>query len=320
MATSETKTDSKNVLLIGHHVNKDVVSPKEGIVKHIKSSIKEATEYGIRTDIIQIFVANPRSGKPTIEEDSPQFKELKEYVQSNPNIKFIIHSPYVSTALWTGNEYSAHIMRKELRMCNDSGILGVIIHLDSHDIQDVIKGLSKIMPKKGTKAKIYLESAHTKPDKSLYETPEKLLKLFTAIRKELDPDLDHIGFVIDTAHIFVCGADISNDVAAAKWVKGMELIHKIIPPENIIIHLNGSEFDCGDGRDKHAPLMSSNDKIWFKYKGDYKKSGLSQFLLYAREYKIPCILERRHNNLYFEDYKLLHEAEPSIRITKADTA
>lgn len=311
-----------NTLIIGPHVNKDNVSPKEGIVEHIKGAIKNANDQGINVGAVQIFIANPRTGKPTLEPDTADYKSLKTYVQDHKEIAFFVHSPYTTTALWKGSEYGAFTMRSELRICDDIGFRGVIIHLDSHDVDDVVKYLPKLMPKlpkdpTSGLAKIFLETPHVKPNISHYETPEKIAKLFSAIREHVDPHLTRIAHCIDTAHLWSCGVDLSSAEAAAKWIKGMELIHKILPPENIMIHLNGSVYECGNGNDKHAQLGATDDKMWGMYKSeDYNKSGLSQFISYAKEYHIPMILERRDHSLYKPDYELLYEHEPSIRIQK----
>ena len=286
------------MLIIGPHVNKELVSPKEGIVEHIKAAVKNAHDEGVNVGAVQIFIANPRTGKPTFEPDTADYKALKEYVQTHPEIGIYVHSPYTTTALWKGSEYAAYTMRSELRICDDIGLRGLIIHLDTHDIPDVIKYLPKIMPKlpKGKVhglAKIYLETPHTKPASSHYETPEKIAKLFEAIREHIDSELNRLGFCADVAHMHTCGVNLSSAEDAAKWIKGMELIQKILPSENILIHLNGSVYERGDGRDKHSCLMTPDDKIWGMYKSeDYKKSGLSQFIAYAKEYGIPMILER----------------------------
>ena len=208
--------------------------------------------------------------------------------------------------------------------------MGLVFHLDTHDIDDVIKNLPSIMPKLPEKhtpglAKFYLESPHTKPEKSLYESPKKILKLFTAIRKNIDPHLNRVGFCLDTAHIWTSGVDISDYQSAYDWLVELTIIQTVLPPENIVFHLNGSYYSCGDGRDKHAQLMGADDKIWGKYRQEgktepsrktYMKSGLFAFTEYAKRFRIPCVLERHSAMEYYSDYRLLYDEEPSIRIKK----
>lgn len=315
------KVSQKSMLLIGPHVNKDVVNPKEGLADHIKATIKEASDHGVNVRAIQIFIANPRTGKSTLEIGSAQCKELKTYIADHPEIFFVAHSPYVTTALWADNAYAGHIMRAEMKIADDIGLRGIVMHLDSHGIDDVVKYLPKIMPKLSNLRvlglpKIYLESSHTKPDKAKYNNPEDIAKLFSRIRKEIDPHLNRLSFCLDTAHQYVSGVDLSSKENAAKWIEGMKLIHNVLPPENIMIHLNGSLFNCGDGRDAHAQLMVSDDKLWGAYKDKYAESGLAQFINYAKEFNIPMILERRHGYMYTSDYELLYEHVPSIRVTQ----
>lgn len=311
-------------LILGIHVNKDVVSPKEGLVEHIKESIKEANDHGINIGAIQVFIANPRTGEPTVKIDTAQYKDLKSYIEQHPEIFFVIHSPYTTTSLWEisskSHGYAGHTMRDEMKIANDSGYKGVIIHLDHHNVDDVIKNLPNTNVKlSGDKLPyVYLESPHVKPGKSHYETPEKIAKLFVAIRKYIDPQLTRTGFCIDLAHLWSTGVDISSKNDAAKWIEGMKLIHKILPPENILIHLNGSKHKLGAGIDAHAELMAADDEIWGKYKDNYKESGLAQFIAYAKEFSIPCILERRYAHLYYQDYKVLYEHEPSVRFVKKE--
>lgn len=321
MINVESKETSVNKFIVGPHVHKDVVSVSKPITDHIKSAIEVAKEYGVSIGIIQIFMSNPRNGKLLIEPESSTYKELKTLIEQHAHIKFIIHSPYTSNALWSGNQYSAYTLRHDLKHCDDLGLIGTVFHLDKHDVDDVIKFLPNIMPKLPEKqkpglAKFYLESPHTKPDKSLYETPKKILKLFTAIRKNIDPYLNRIGFCLDTAHIWTSGVDIEEYKSAYDWLVELTIIQTILPPENIVFHLNGSYYNCGDGRDKHAPLMSSEDKIWGKYKDNFTKSGLYAFIEYAKRFSIPTVLERHHAEEYYSDYKLLYDNESTIRIKK----
>jgi endonuclease IV len=321
MSAENKQEKSSNKLIIGLHVNKEWEVASFPLHSHIETAINNANENGIDIGIIQVFLSNPKSGKllfdPDDKKSADKFKDFKEYIIANKEkIKVVVHSSYVSNALWAGKKhYPGYILRSEMKLCEDAQMLGTIFHLDTHGIEDVISYLPSVMPKKieNTGSRIYLESSHTKPEKSLYETPEKISKLFSAIKEKIDPNLDKIGFCLDTAHIWTSGADIQDYDSANEWLLKFAKIRDVLPMENVLIHLNGSVYEKGDGRDKHATLMSSEDKIWSKYINDYKKSGLCAILNFAREWKIPCILERKKPIDYLGDYKVLYENELSTR-------
>ena len=300
-----------NSLIVGPHVNRDMVSSKETMDKHIATAIETAKDAGINPRVIQIFISNPRNGKLIVDEKHESFEPLKKFISDNPEIKFVCHAPYTTTALWGGKNpaYAAHCLRKELKICDKLGLAGTVFHLDSHDVDDVIKGLKLLYidPKDKGGAKYYLESSHTKPNLSHYETPEKIGKLFSAIRKEIDPELSRIGFCLDTAHIWVSGEDISNEKKGNDYCAGLVNIMSIIPAKNMLIHLNGSLKNRGSGVDEHASLMQENDTIWGEYRKKYKESGLSAFIDFAKTYQIPCVLERNEPYKYLFDYKILSE-------------
>ena len=62
-----------------------------------------------------------------------------------------------------------------------------------------------------------------KPERSHYETPQKLAAFFRKVR-EVDPELQEFGLCIDTAHLWSCGVDIASREDARAWLDELEAV------------------------------------------------------------------------------------------------
>lgn len=216
------------------------------------------------------------------------------------------------------HKFICSFIRKEYERAHMAGLKGVVVHLGAPPPEVVASCVPNIIPFKscgvdinqlrvalppGASAplsaesarrmppRIYLETPHIRPEKSHYDTPEKLAALFRLIRERVDPHLRVVGLCIDTAHIWSCGVDIQSYESADGWLKRLRAVHDVIPPEAIFFHLNDELHGPGSGRDEHEPLMHGT--IWRDYRQVPARSGLAAFLEYASEFNIPTILERK---------------------------
>ena len=288
-----------------------------------------------------IFVSNPR-GLQIILKDK-EGEELKQFINKS-KMSIIAHSSYVAF-LWTKDKEKVDtylkFVLKELAVCKEYNISGLVIHLPKEGILKQ-KYIQKIMHKLINAATatgepiIYLETPAIIPMYANYDTADKLSRLFHIIHK-LDGGSSGgsssggsggssggsgsssggsgssggsqlFGLCIDTAHIWTSGNDISTYDGAKRWFTEL-MDAPYIPHDKIIIHLNDSERELGHGPDKHAALTKG--KIWEKYqtRGQLKTSGLFFIMEFAKKYNIPLILERRNKEMLADDYIVLNKLQ-----------
>jgi endonuclease IV len=110
------------------------------------------------------------------------------------------------------------------------------------------------------------------------------VKVMSEVAKEWEKTngrLPNWGICIDTAHCFVTGQVLTTSENVKKFTD----VADELPVK--AIHLNGSKYGLYSGKDVHAETMSLSDQIWGK-----DASGLKSLLEWARNKRIPLILER----------------------------
>jgi endonuclease IV len=306
--------------MFGPHVDRKHArgTGRPSITAHIRAARAAARKVDFDATAFQVFVAGPRNMSITLRPE--EAKELRKYVEDQ-KVFVVAHGTYMDYP-WHGALYPPKFIQKELRLCEEAGISGLVVHLGKPDISQVVKYLPAILsPQKGEtettqdRALLYLETPHAKPQSSHYETPEKLAKLFTEIRK-VDKGLCRVGLCIDTAHLWSCGVDISDYAKAEKWLRRLEAVSRVIPPNRIMLHLNDSHDKLGSGLDHHAPL--ADGLIWKKYKGRMAHSGLAAFVHYALRNKVPTILERKPPKALLDDYTTLASISKELLLTDSE--
>lgn len=271
--------------------------PKMTITQHIKGAIKEAKSFGYDVNFFQIFISGPQRLKLLLSDEEKD--ELRKFIRNTSEvpIKVIAHSAFAAYP-WTGVPYPAIFIKKELKVCRRAGLHGLVVHLGKQDIPEVMENITNLMI--DNCPLIYLETPSLKPVNSYYVNPKDIGLLFKSIKK-IDPDLEHFGLCIDSAHLWTSGIDIQSYENAAAWLD--EIMKQGIPTKNIIIHLNDSKTPMSSGIDQHAMLMEG--LIWKSYIDSPKKSGLYAFLDFSYNYQIHIILERRIRDELIHDYCLL---------------
>lgn len=289
-------------MFFGPHVNRSqLIDHNNDIIQHIEDAREYShNESGMDISAVAIFVGGPRTRKITLLAD--ERVALKSYIERS-NIQVIAHSSY-SAQPWRGDPDAARYICEELNVCQESGIIGLVVHLPKLPIANIMKYISRLLVLNAPDVKIYLETPAVNPKESYYETPKKLTKLFKEIRK-IDPNLERFGLCIDTAHLWTSGVDISTLENAENWIKELEANSDIIPHNNVMIHLNDSERPLGVGPDKHAGLAMG--KIWSSYKSAPAKSGIAAFIDYALRHQLITILERKPQEALKSDYLILRK-------------
>ena len=290
----------------GPHVNRyHAPGDRPGIVEHIKAAREDAiAEASFKITAVSIFVGGPKNRKITL---SPEEREsLREYVNET-GLRVIAHSSY-SAQPWKGDPDAARYIREELEVCQEAGIVGLVVHLPKLPVENVMRYISRLYNPNVNSVRLYLEIPAVRPTESFYETPKKLAKLFTKIREQLDTELNSFGLCLDSAHLWTCGVDMETYEAANSWLRDLESVADIIPPDRIMVHLNDSLREIGVGPDAHAALALG--KIWEGYRKKLDKSGIAAITDYAQRHDTPIILERKPKEMLKNDYLILRELIP----------
>jgi len=287
--------------MFGPHVQRDFASgPRPSLYKHIKVAQEQASECGFPMKAFQIFIGGPRKRELTIRND-----EIESFVKNTKELFVVVHGAFPDFP-WHGHDKAIQFIRKELKVCKKIKAKGLVIHLPALPHKYVLQNIKALLVP-GSKVKIYLETPAVRPDKSYYHTPKLLAALFNQIKK-IDPN-GQIGLCIDTAHLWSCGINLTKRSSAQNWLDEFIALD-IVSKDNLIFHLNDSDYELGNGNDKHAALTQGN--IWKEYSQMPEKSGLAAFLEFAILHNIPSILERKPFDAIAEDYTIMKQISPEL--------
>ena len=251
--------------MLGYHALKESSTYEEVLTQCVKDNKVKA---------MQIFVAGPRSYKLINIDHANLKKTIKKL-----NISLYAHNTHLGHP-WSGSLSVKHLIEEQLRVCELSGISGLVIHLPKKPLEVIMEVLPTLVnPLNPTT--ILLEIPSVKPDPLMsWETPEQINKLCRAIRKA---GYKNVKICVDTCHLFTSGYDVTTLKMANKWLTSIKY------PKMIgMIHLNDSAVPLCNGKDIHAPLFEG--LIWKDVKPS--KSGTRAFIQFAIDYDIPIILER----------------------------
>ncbi len=311
--------------MFGPHVNREHARARARarptITQHVAAARAQAAEVGVAAQAMQIFLASPRKMVMTMEGD--EAAELAEYLRQE-GVWGVAHNTYTAYP-WRDDakaRHAASFVREELQLAAAAGLHGLVVHLPAEP-DAVLRHIHRLYApedddKEGgaeegqARARIYLEPVYPKPEKSRYETPEKLADLFRRIRAAHDPGLQRTGLCIDTAHLWASGVDLTDYEDAEEWLERLDAVADVIPPNCIMFHLNDSEKARGGGQDHHAGLFRG--RMWERHRADPAASGASAFVEYAIRHNIPAILERRPVTALSGDYMYLHQLAPELRL------
>lgn len=228
----------------------------------------------------QIFVVGPRNFHKNLDFDKKQMiiKQTIDY-----NAALVIHGAYPDSP-WGGAAASAHNIKEEMKIADELGATGVIIHLsaDSNTNLHLIDNLID-----GTNCILWLETNAAKPTKNTFESPAKIKVLCEQLKKYNG----RCGLCVDTAHIHAGGVTLTTYEQAHSWFTPVLRTCK----ENgipLMIHLNDSTTASGSGKDEHAALMTG--QIWGPQFGlKYEDTGINYIVQMCIDNKLVCILERK---------------------------
>ena len=280
--TKQTKKSTK--LKLGCHIS---VSP----------SILDGIKYGesIGGNALQIFMGNKLSfslkQKTKLEPD--ECKTIKNYISRN-NITLFIHSPYVLNfckyPASSGRIQFQHAnIQYDLKYGSLIGAKCVVLHIGFktklseeealHNLVSNIVKIAKHMPKNIT---LGLETSACRGSEFGCSI-EELKLIWDGIHKS-NKNIKNVGFIIDTAHIFVSGYDISTVSGIQHYV---DTFDKMIGLKHILgFHINDSRYDVGEKKDEHRGI--GKGKIYNSPEG---LKALAYIKHLCNKKNIPMILE-----------------------------
>lgn len=277
---------------------KYIIGSDTSFSKFIYNTLLESINKGMLTT--QFFMGNPKSFSRSIISDD-DIKKSNTLLKRFP-LHIFTHFPYicnlsgdVNNLGWNNNnevdlklnnvlknlEYELNTLSK---LNYISG--GVVIHPGANkDRKNGLLSISKSINKLkfSQNSKLILEVCAGEGNKLC-----KNLSELKFILDNISPSLlSNIGICIDTCHIFASGeydlrkkSEIDRLFNEFDDIIGMKYFS--------LIHLNDSQYDFGQCKDRHELLY--NGFIW-------KKENLKYFLEYTKKYNIPLVLETCDSDL-----------------------
>ena len=281
-------------------------------MEHIKLARTEASEHGVMLNVVQIFAMGPRDRRFHL--SAPEQAELRAYTLAN-DMHVIFHNPYVAPA-WKPVPVYAEAIRAQLKVISavnprDSRG-GLVVHLDKTDAPRVAARLPDLYMSPEDEVSmtptIYLETPAVRSLYAHYSRASGIAELFRHIREGPDPKLERTGLCIDTAHLHSSGIALRTRDEADAWIAELEDIRDLLPPTNVIIHLNDNKKPLGMVPDAHAHL--GQGEMWSFARGDLVRSGVGAFVNYGVVHDVPLILERGPGMSLTDDYDTLYPLLP----------
>lgn len=259
--------------------------------------LEDANE--LQLSAVQIYTHGPRNFKV----NGMDYPEVKKVLIDN-KIILVVHGSYVSAGIWKVNEensgtanskiFISHII-SQLKVCNELGAYGLILHLPKQEQAVVIATLkTKIIYKAILKFKvlILLEMVPVKngaESNIAYVTPNQINSLVRSIDELKLSNL--CGICVDTAHLWGAGIDVKSASSMKNWLSEIEKPNMIK-----LFHLNGSQNDTWNtGRDVHIIAFNEEDDMYSSKVNpsieDTKKTGVYPIIQFCMDLKIPIICE-----------------------------
>lgn len=284
--TSANGKTASGKMPLGNHIHRDGKKFPEAIAR----DIARAKSAGVEMKSGQIFVIGPQSTRENLDEEEK--KQLKSITDGG--FQLIVHSSYLSNPWGRKPGFGAHLVKRELEICDEIGAKGLVVHLarkPPDEIADMIPKLLKSSPK----TRLFLEIESYKADDNTYETTAKISRLVEKIVAK-GVSKEAFGICIDTAHIWAAGVDISDYSSMRLYIENIKQNEV-----ELMVHLNDQIWALGSGRDEHAPLAYGT--IWGIYnpdayidgmeRKDIEDSGLAAMLDWVETEDICVILERK---------------------------
>jgi deoxyribonuclease-4 len=301
--TSKTKkiSQKKKINKNSNKTNKYALKSNQlhiGCHISITPSILDGIKYGesIGGNAFQIFMGNNRSAslKAKTKLEPEECKEIKEYVSRN-NLILVIHSIYLLN-FCSYPPYSGHIkymhtnIQYDLKYGSLIGAKCVVLHIgfkndltEEEAMKNLIANINYICKNIPSGIMLSLETSACKGSE-MGCTLEQLETIWKGVRHNNRQGHNKVGFVIDTAHIFSSGYDISNIPGISDYLKKFD---KLIGLNNVCtFHINDAKYKLGAHKDEHMGIGSGTI-----FNTDSGMKSLKYIKKLCIKKKIPMILE-----------------------------
>jgi deoxyribonuclease-4 len=289
--TNTKKNTKNNKLKIGCHIS-------------ITPSILEGIHYGesIGANAFQIFMGSNQSAslKTKTKFEPNECNEIRNYVSRN-NLTLIIHSIYLLNfckfpATSGRIQYQHANIQYDLKNGALIGAKCVVLHIgfkndltEDEALNNLVSNINYIVKHMPEGISLALETSACRGTEMGCNL-EQLSKLWKRIKhnnktgKKDSRSNSHVGFVIDTAHIFSSGYDITNVTGITDY---LTQFNKLIGLENIcLFHINDSRYKLGERKDEHKGIGYGNI-----YNTPEGLQALKYIKTLCLKKKIPMILE-----------------------------
>jgi len=282
----KTKKNKNTKLKLGCHIS-------------VVPSILDGIKYGesIGGNALQLFMGSKISFslKQKTKLEHNECKTIKNYVYKN-NITLFIHSPYVLNfckypSASGSIQYQHDNIQYDLKYGAMIGAKCVVLHIGfknklSNDeaLHNLISNIVKIAKYMPTTITLGLETSACKGSEFGCSI-EELKLIWDGIHKDkTNKNIKNVGFIIDTAHIFVSGYDISTVSGITNY---LDTFDKMIGLKHILgFHINDSRYSVGEKKDEHRGI--GKGKIYNSPEG---LKALAYIKHLCNKKNIPMILE-----------------------------
>ena len=262
------------MLHIGCHL-----SPSEGLLKMAKT----AKELG--ADTFQFFSRNPRGSraKPL---DRADADAMLAFLSENAFAPVLVHAPYTLNPCAEKPEtaqFAELVMRDDLVRCTAMRTPFYNFHPGSHVGQGEAAGIEK------TTALLKRILSDDTDTVVLIETMSgqgsEIGGTFASVKAIIDGTerSARVGVCLDTCHVFQAGYDVVSDLDGV-----LTEFDRVIGLDRLrFVHLNDSRFECGQHRDRHAPIGE----------GYLGTEGVRRIVTHPALKDLPFCLETPHETL-----------------------
>jgi len=233
-------------------------------------------------ETVQIFSTTPRGwGYKSM--DKSEVKILKEGLKKYEIKPFVVHLPYLPNLASPDKKLyqkSKEALVEDLKRCGVLGAEYLVIHPGAYLEDTLEKGMERIIKAinyafKKVKNQVILLLENTAGEGTEIGRTFKEISLLI---KGID-DKKRVGVVLDTAHAFEGGYDISKK---AGLEKALEELDKYIGLNRLhLLHLNDSQ----------TPFASRKDRHWHIGEGYIGKEGFRRIINHPLLSKLPAIME-----------------------------
>ncbi len=281
---------------VGVHITGDVIKAVGG-KSYDGAADKLMLEHSSRCG--QMFIMVPQQAK-WVTLDDAEIRGLR-----TRGFRMWAHANYQSHMC---NTASHGIIHMQIKRAIELDLSGLIVHLENVSIEENIEAAVSLLAYRAGHLAL---SQHPAPivfevnsvtKSPTFDTGAKLRAFVVGVAARGYQATD-FGVCIDTAHLWVCGANIRLSSAMSAWLREFHETRFIK-----LFHLNDSERELGRGPDSHAPIgrghiwpiHNGSGKASYHFAGITRQPGVPadrepsflEVLRFAKQHAIDVILER----------------------------